>query len=56
VPLILMKGYGYDPRHVVADARADGLHEKALVAKPLRRDQLIDVVDILLEWLDRGAT
>ncbi|MFO0820148.1 MAG: response regulator [Pirellulales bacterium] len=55
VPLILMKGYGYDPRHVVADARSDGLHEKALVAKPLRRDQVIDVVEIVLEWLDRGA-
>lgn len=55
VPLILMKGFGYDPKHVIADARRDGLHEKAVVFKPLRPDQLVNVVDILLEWISQGG-
>lgn len=53
VPLILMKGFGYDPRHVIVDARRDGLHEKAVVFKPLRPDQVVNVVDIILDWMDR---
>ena len=50
VPLTLMKGYGYERGHVHVKCREAGLHEKALVHKPLLEDQLLKVIETLLEW------
>ncbi|KAA5542309.1 response regulator [Roseiconus nitratireducens] len=49
VPMILMTGFGYDPGHSIVNARQNGLHPKALLFKPFRLDQLIDVVKTVLE-------
>ena len=48
VPMVLMKGFGYDPGHSIVKARQNGLHPKALLFKPFRLDQLIDVVRAML--------
>ncbi|MEZ6089495.1 MAG: GAF domain-containing protein [Pirellulaceae bacterium] len=49
VPMILMTGFGYDPGHSIVKARQDGLHPKAILYKPFRLDQLIDVLETILE-------
>ncbi len=49
VPMVLMQGFGYDPGHSVVKARQAGLHPKAVLYKPFRLDQLIDVVETILE-------
>ena len=49
VPMILMTGFGYDPGHSIVKARQNGLHPKALLFKPFRLDQLIDVVNTMIE-------
>lgn len=54
VPMVLMKGFGYDPGHSIVKARQNGLHPKALLFKPFRLDQLIDVVKAMLN-LDATA-
>ncbi|MEM1228473.1 MAG: response regulator [Planctomycetota bacterium] len=48
VPMILMTGYGYDPGHSIVKAKQNGLHPKAVLCKPFRLDQLIDVVQTVL--------
>lgn len=48
VPMILMTGFGYDPGHSIVKARQDGLHPKAILFKPFRLDQLIDVLETIL--------
>jgi len=50
VPLVVMKGYGWDPGHVFVKCREAGLHEKALVHRPFLVDQLLQVIDTMLEW------
>lgn len=50
VPLVLMQGYGYDPGHSIVKARQDGLHPKALLFKPFRVDQLLDVIETVLDY------
>ena len=50
VPLILMKGYGWERGHVHVKCREAGLHKKALVHKPFLEDQLLDVIATLLDW------
>jgi hypothetical protein len=50
VPLVLMKGYGYDVGHVVVNCRKAGLCEKALVHRPFLVDQLLQVIETMLEW------
>ena len=52
VPMILMKGFGYDPGHSIVKARQAGLHPKAILYKPFRLDQLIDVVTTVLAAYD----
>jgi CheY-like chemotaxis protein/GAF domain-containing protein len=42
VPLVLMTSFGYDPGHSIVKARQAGL--KAVLYKPFRLDQLLDVV------------
>ncbi|NND99095.1 MAG: GAF domain-containing protein [Pirellulaceae bacterium] len=49
VPMVLMKGFGYDPGHSIVKARQNGLHPKALLFKPFRLDQLIDVVNTMIQ-------
>ena len=47
-PLILMTGYGYDPGHSIVKARQAGLKNNALLFKPFRLDQLIEVVQAMV--------
>lgn len=48
VPMILMTGFGYDPGHSIVNARQAGLHPKAVLFKPFRLDQLINVLETVL--------
>ena len=43
VPMVLMTGFGYDPGHSIVRARQAGL--KAVLYKPFRLDQLLDVIE-----------
>ena len=45
VPMILMTGFGYDPGHTIVKARQNGLLPKAVLYKPFRLDQLLEVVE-----------
>jgi CheY-like chemotaxis protein len=56
VPMVLMTGFGYDPGHSIVKARQAGLHPKAVLYKPFRLDQLIDVVETILEVSGKEAT
>jgi len=49
VPMILMTGFGYDPGHSIVKAKQNGLHPKAVLFKPFRLDQLIDVLKTVFE-------
>ena len=48
-PLVLMKGFGYDPGHAMVKARQAGLHPKAVLYKPFRLDQLLEVCQTIVE-------
>jgi FixJ family two-component response regulator len=50
VPLVLMQGFGYDPGHSIVKARQEGLHPKAVLYKPFRVDQLLDVIETMIQW------
>ena len=50
VPMILMTGFGYDPGHSIVKARQAGLHPKAVLCKPFRLDQLIEVVETVITY------
>jgi PAS domain S-box-containing protein len=54
VPLVLMQGFGYDPGHSIVKARQQGLHPKAVLYKPFRVDQLLDVIETILECQDQA--
>lgn len=56
VPMVLMTGFGYDPGHSIVKARQAGLHAKAVLFKPFRLDQLIDVVETILDVHDNIAS
>jgi len=47
-PLILMTGFGYDPGHSIVKARQAGLKKNALLFKPFRIEQLIEVVEAIV--------
>ena len=47
-PLILMTGFGYDPGHSIVKARQAGLKNNALLFKPFRVDQLVEVVQSMV--------
>lgn len=49
VPLVLMSGYGYDPGHTLVKCRQAGLHAKAVLFKPFRRDQLLEVIEMMMD-------
>ena len=48
VPLVLMTGFGYDPGHSIVKARQAGLQPYAVLYKPFRLDQLLDVVEKMI--------
>lgn len=50
VPLALMTGFGYDPGHSIVKARQAGLHPNAILYKPFRLDQLIEVCETLVDF------
>ena len=50
VPLALMTGFGYDPGHSIVKARQAGLHPNAILYKPFRLDQLIEVCEPLVDF------
>lgn len=49
VPMVLMTGFGYDPGHSIVKARQAGLHPKAILYKPFRLDQLVEVVETIVQ-------
>ena len=49
VPLILMTGFGYDPGHSIVKSRQAGLHANAILYKPFRLVQLLDVMETVLK-------
>lgn len=49
IPLVLMSGYGYDPGHTLVKCRQAGLHPKAVLFKPFRRDQLLEVIEMMTD-------
>jgi DNA-binding NtrC family response regulator len=49
LPLILMTGFGYDPKHVIVNARKAGLPAWAILYKPFRLDQLLTAVEHILQ-------
>ena len=55
-PLVLMKGFGYDPGHAMVKARQAGLHPKGVLYKPFRLDQLLEVCQtIITEYGDSNS-
>jgi CheY-like chemotaxis protein len=55
VPLVLMTGFGYDPGHSIVKARQAGLQSYAVLFKPFRLDQLLDVVERIIRDTGRSA-
>ena len=49
VPIALMTGFGWDPGHSIVKARQAGLHPKALLYKPFKLAQLLNVVEIVID-------
>ncbi len=49
VPLALMTGFGWDPGHSIVKAREAGLHPKALLYKPFKLRQLLDVIEVVID-------
>ena len=47
VPMVLMTGFGYDPKHTIVKARQAGL--KAVLYKPFRLDQLLTTVEGIIQ-------
>ncbi len=51
-PLVLMAGFGWDANHNIRNSRAIGLLPFATVYKPLRVEQLIEVVEKMADECD----
>ncbi|MCA9214787.1 MAG: response regulator [Planctomycetales bacterium] len=51
VPMVLMTGFGYDPGHTIVKARQAGLAANAVLYKPFRLDQLLQVVESVIETM-----
>jgi two-component system, sensor histidine kinase SagS len=49
VPMVLMTGFGYDPGHCIVNARREGLHERGILYKPFRLDQLLEVIETIID-------
>lgn len=55
VPLVLMTGFGYDPGHSIVKARQAGLQAYAVLFKPFRLDQLLNVVETMVREMKGGT-
>ena len=55
VPIALMTGFGYDPGHSIVKARQSGLHPKAILYKPFRLDQLLNVTETLIDYRPQSS-
>jgi len=51
-PLVLMTGFGYDPGHAIVKAREAGLRANAVLFKPFRLDQLLQILTETVIWHD----
>jgi FixJ family two-component response regulator len=49
VPMVLMTGFGYDPGHSIVKARQAGLPAYAILYKPFRLEQLLEVVEKIIQ-------
>ncbi|MEO2007551.1 MAG: response regulator [Pirellulaceae bacterium] len=56
VPMVLMTGFGYDPGHSIVKARREGLHPRAILYKPFRLDQLLEVIEVMTGEDDGPST
>lgn len=52
VPMVLMQGFGHDPSHSLVKARQAGLASYAILYKPFRLDQLLQVVERVVQSSD----
>ncbi|ADB15346.1 putative PAS/PAC sensor protein [Pirellula staleyi DSM 6068] len=50
VPLILMSEFGWDAGHTLVKARQAGLHTRGNIMKPFILPQLLDTVEVIIEW------
>ncbi|MCP4776546.1 MAG: response regulator, partial [Planctomycetaceae bacterium] len=48
-PLVLMTGFGYDPRHSIVKARQAGLKPYAILYKPFKLEQLLETIERLIQ-------
>jgi two-component system, sensor histidine kinase SagS len=55
-PLILMTGYGYDPGHSIVKARQAGLRTNAVLFKPFRLDQLLEIVESIVSSTETASS
>ena len=44
-PLVLMTGFGYDPAHTLPKAREAGLRANAILYKPFKLEQVLEILD-----------
>ncbi len=51
-PLILMSGFGYDPGHAIVKSRKAGLRSNAVLFKPFKLQQLLEVVEAMVSPAD----
>lgn len=56
VPMALMTGFGWDPGHSIVKARQAGLHPKALLYKPFKLGQLLNVVEVVIDQHNQHQT
>lgn len=56
VPMALMTGFGWDPGHSIVKARQAGLHPKALLYKPFKLGQLLNVVEVVIDQHSQHQT
>ena len=54
-PLVLMTGYGYDPGHTIPKAREAGLQAGAVLYKPFRLAQLLQILEATFSRHEQGA-
>ena len=47
--LILMTGFGYDKSHTIVKARQNGLRSGAVLYKPFRLDQLLEIIESMID-------
>lgn len=56
VPLALMTGFGWDAGHTIVKAREAGLPAKALLYKPFKLNQILNVVETVLDHYKKAVS